>query len=323
MKEVATTTALPTAAFNRTGLAVDGVVLADQAEPFVLLGIVSDDYFRLLQIPLKQGRTFDERSPSSTRPRRRSSARAPHAASGRAATRSARAFDSGPTAARRSSKWSASSATCATTPLAPMRSRWCTCRRANAPCHRAVSDTGGRRSARAGERRRTRARRARRWSGVRSRDAAAEVAGEARRPAVADRADRRFRCAGTASLFRRRLCHVRQHGRGARRRVRRPHRARLGAGGRRAVGVAARRRLDRGRTRQRHARARLVARLLRDLLYGVSPFDPLALGAAIAMLTACAAVALLMPLRRAMLSSLRMCCGRSSPARPTPLQPHE
>ena len=44
----------------------------------------------------------------------------------------------------------------------------------------------------------------------------------------------------------------------------------------------------------------LVARLLRGLLYGVSPFDPLALGVAIAVLAACAAVALLMPLRRAM-----------------------
>jgi hypothetical protein len=43
-----------------------------------------------------------------------------------------------------------------------------------------------------------------------------------------------------------------------------------------------------------------VARLLSSLLYGVSPFDPVALGVAIAMLTACATVALLIPLRRAM-----------------------
>src|SRR5262249_51124556 len=43
-----------------------------------------------------------------------------------------------------------------------------------------------------------------------------------------------------------------------------------------------------------------VARLLRALLFGVSPFDPLVLGAAIAMLAACATVALLLPLRRAM-----------------------
>jgi hypothetical protein len=43
-----------------------------------------------------------------------------------------------------------------------------------------------------------------------------------------------------------------------------------------------------------------VARLLRALLFGVSPFDPIVLGAAIAMLAACATVALLLPLRRAM-----------------------
>lgn len=43
-----------------------------------------------------------------------------------------------------------------------------------------------------------------------------------------------------------------------------------------------------------------VARLLSSLLYGVSPFDPIALGIAIAILTASATVALLIPLRRAM-----------------------
>jgi putative ABC transport system permease protein len=43
-----------------------------------------------------------------------------------------------------------------------------------------------------------------------------------------------------------------------------------------------------------------VSRLVGDLLYEVSPFDPLALGVAIAVLAICAAVALLIPLRRAM-----------------------
>jgi putative ABC transport system permease protein len=43
-----------------------------------------------------------------------------------------------------------------------------------------------------------------------------------------------------------------------------------------------------------------VARLLRGLLYGVSPFDPIALGVAVALLAVCATVALVMPLRRAM-----------------------
>jgi predicted permease len=42
-----------------------------------------------------------------------------------------------------------------------------------------------------------------------------------------------------------------------------------------------------------------VARLLGDLLYGVPPFDPLALGAAAATLLACGTIALLVPVRRA------------------------
>ena len=55
-----------------------------------------------------------------------------------------------------------------------------------------------------------------------------------------------------------------------------------------------------------------VARLLRDLLYGVSPLDPLALGVAIAVLAVCATVALLIPLRLQWLSSRRPCCERSN-----------
>lgn len=43
----------------------------------------------------------------------------------------------------------------------------------------------------------------------------------------------------------------------------------------------------------------LVVRLLRDLLYGVPPFDPIALGSAVAILVACATVALLIPVHRA------------------------
>ncbi len=42
-----------------------------------------------------------------------------------------------------------------------------------------------------------------------------------------------------------------------------------------------------------------VARLLRNLLYGVAPFDPVALGAAALALLACATIALLLPVRRA------------------------
>ncbi len=43
----------------------------------------------------------------------------------------------------------------------------------------------------------------------------------------------------------------------------------------------------------------LVERLLRNLLYGVPPFDPIALGGAVAILLGCATVALLIPVRRA------------------------
>jgi putative ABC transport system permease protein len=43
-----------------------------------------------------------------------------------------------------------------------------------------------------------------------------------------------------------------------------------------------------------------VATSLRGLLYDVAPFDPLALGGAIVVLTLCATAALLLPLRRAM-----------------------
>jgi putative ABC transport system permease protein len=43
----------------------------------------------------------------------------------------------------------------------------------------------------------------------------------------------------------------------------------------------------------------LVVRLLRGWLYGVPPFDPIALGGALAMLVGCATIALLIPVRRA------------------------
>jgi putative ABC transport system permease protein len=43
----------------------------------------------------------------------------------------------------------------------------------------------------------------------------------------------------------------------------------------------------------------VVTRLVRDLLYGVAPFDPIALGVAVAMLLACGTIALLVPVRRA------------------------
>jgi putative ABC transport system permease protein len=58
---VARANALPTAVLQRSGVAVDGIVPADETEPFALFTHVSDEYFRLLEIPLLQGRTFDAR----------------------------------------------------------------------------------------------------------------------------------------------------------------------------------------------------------------------------------------------------------------------
>jgi ABC-type antimicrobial peptide transport system permease subunit len=46
--------------------------------------------------------------------------------------------------------------------------------------------------------------------------------------------------------------------------------------------------------------AALIVRLLHGLLYAVPPFDPIALGAALAILSCSATLALLVPLRRAM-----------------------
>jgi putative ABC transport system permease protein len=43
----------------------------------------------------------------------------------------------------------------------------------------------------------------------------------------------------------------------------------------------------------------VVVRLLRNLLYGVQPFDAIALGGAVAILVGCATVALLIPVHRA------------------------
>ena len=43
----------------------------------------------------------------------------------------------------------------------------------------------------------------------------------------------------------------------------------------------------------------VVVRFVRNLLYGVEPFDPLTLAASAAILIACATIALLIPLRRA------------------------
>jgi putative ABC transport system permease protein len=59
---VADVSLIPTAGGSRTGFFIDGVPQQpNEAPPFVLRTMISDDYFRTLRIPLRQGRTFDAR----------------------------------------------------------------------------------------------------------------------------------------------------------------------------------------------------------------------------------------------------------------------
>ena len=57
---VASTSELPTANMNRNGLAIEGVTWpAADGSPFIAYSSVSSDYFRTMGIPLRRGRTFD------------------------------------------------------------------------------------------------------------------------------------------------------------------------------------------------------------------------------------------------------------------------
>jgi putative ABC transport system permease protein len=58
VESVATATSVPTLIRQRSGVTLEGTP-SGQAQPFVLATVVSDDYFRTLRIPLRQGRTFD------------------------------------------------------------------------------------------------------------------------------------------------------------------------------------------------------------------------------------------------------------------------
>ena len=60
VEAAATATSVPTAVQNRIGFAIEGAP-AREAQPVALSAVVSDDYFRALRIPLRQGRTFDPR----------------------------------------------------------------------------------------------------------------------------------------------------------------------------------------------------------------------------------------------------------------------
>ena len=153
-----------------------------------------------------------------------------------------------------------------------------------------------------GEIRRARARRAEPRCGVRPRDAAARRRRPvARRPAASDVADHRIRCVGACFCPRSASTPCsRAWWRRAKERspcaslsARGPRRSRGWCCGKAPAGW------------RRGSRAACSASSMSRgccamLLYGVSPFDPLVLGAAIATLAACATVALLLPLRRAM-----------------------
>jgi predicted permease len=57
---VATATSVPTMVRQRSGVTLEGTP-ASEAQPFVISTAVSDDYFRTLRIPLREGRIFDAR----------------------------------------------------------------------------------------------------------------------------------------------------------------------------------------------------------------------------------------------------------------------
>ena len=53
---------------SRASFAIEGVPWPEDTEPFVLIATVSDDYFRTLQIPLRGGRIFDARDRADSPP---------------------------------------------------------------------------------------------------------------------------------------------------------------------------------------------------------------------------------------------------------------
>jgi predicted permease len=67
VQSVATATSVPTMVRQRMGVTLEGAP-PSEAQPFVLAAVVSDDYFRTLHIPRRQGRTFDARDGVDTPP---------------------------------------------------------------------------------------------------------------------------------------------------------------------------------------------------------------------------------------------------------------
>jgi predicted permease len=59
VRSVASASELPSPSMNRNGLSIRGVTWpAGEGQPFIAYASVSDDYFRTLRIPLREGRTF-------------------------------------------------------------------------------------------------------------------------------------------------------------------------------------------------------------------------------------------------------------------------
>ncbi len=229
VEAVAMANKLPTAEDPRhDGLSIEGAP-PDAAPPFVAYASVSDDYFRTLRIPVRQGRAFDasDRSdgpptaggPGDGRRRRRLRAQRPRPARRRADDVSLPRSGINPNGVRPAPRARRPPRPRETPPAGGGGPRLL-------PARPAGHDPGG------GGRRR------------------------ARLSAASAPADRRVFRPGPAPLLGRRLRHVRQPGGRPGAGVRRSHRARLAAGRHRRAHAAAGRRMDGRRPSGRRARHR-------------------------------------------------------------------
>ena len=277
VQAVADVSLIPTAVTSRTSFCIDGAPQRpNEAPPFVLCAMVSDDYFRTLRIPLRQGRTFDARDRLGAPPTvviSESMAR--------------RYWPQGDALGARIRIGPG----CADAPLMevvgivgdvrndrarpdaePMLYR--SSRQSPWPLRR-LPAAHGRRSAGARQAHGARARGDRRRARAATRDDVAHGGRRgARGPTAPGAAHDVIRRAGPAAGLGWRVCDVRQHCRRTRAGVRRAHGARLASARDRGAGAAAGRRMDGVGLAGGAVGVVLVVRLLRDLLYEVSPFDP-------------------------------------------------
>jgi predicted permease len=66
VERVALTSALPTTDIGQLGFTIEGAPAPPDGQPFALAAMATDDYFRLLGVPLRAGRTFDAREHPGT-----------------------------------------------------------------------------------------------------------------------------------------------------------------------------------------------------------------------------------------------------------------